>query len=122
MAVNQEEVMQMQGTLAGIQDQLVVINQRMAGFIDNSMMDELSNKIEKERTDAADTRSRLSDEVIKMKEEITDIQKDAEEITKIKKNTEDNKNKISTMGNTINLMKDEIKMFRRQSSPAFRTT
>ena len=44
MAVNQEKVMQMQGTLAGIQDLLVIINERMASFIDNSMMDEQSNK------------------------------------------------------------------------------
>ena len=34
----------------------------MADFVEHTKMDELTNKIEEERTDAADTRTRLADE------------------------------------------------------------
>ena len=75
MAATEEEVTEMQGAIKGIQEQLVIINQRMADFVEHSKMDELTNKIEEERTDAADTRTRLADEVIKMKDGISDFKK-----------------------------------------------
>ena len=93
----------MQGAIKGIQEQLVIINQRMADFVEHSKMDELTNKIEEERTDAADTRTRLADKVIKMKDDISDFKKDSE----------DNKNKISTMVEQNNLIKDEVTMIKQ---------
>ena len=89
MAATEEEVTAMAVTIKGIQEQLVVINQRMIDFVEHSKMDNMSEKFE----------ARLADGVREMSSRAEEMKQNFDkDFVKIEKD--------------VNVIRDEVTLFK----------